>query len=413
MIFNSAQDPSPPCVSGFAPSTRSESDKMRNAAAKERTLRTALLLLNDLSYSYSFDVLRDLRRRACVQVATTCRSESDDMLSFVLGASSCGASLECLLEGEHFSSSFGVELDKDQTITGSRVRGPYAHLTSASHLVRRACTGDTTALAHVEATLKTALTRMGQNTSRSPKASPAVAVCFATLEKTLGKLVLGRYDGIRSSVVVLPLFAQVNQVLDDLEVALASNKASLLRTMDAEAVGRWSDDDKREWWKERRDGDKAVKNLLGKLEASLGAWKYLLYADAADMEVLSDPTRFDHVQDKGQPSLAPVAPWLSLLLKGVHEGENPTDCIIALLTQYNGSTNAESRANKIVAAERARAAKASLVISPPPSAAVEQEEGVIDSLMDAFESMKVTDLRKKLREKGFRPRASSQTSCLA
>ena len=85
-----------------------------------------------------------------MQVAATCRSESDDMLSFVLGASSCGASLECLLEGEHFSSSFGVELDKDQTITGSRVRGPYAHLTSASHLVRRACTGDTTALAHVE-----------------------------------------------------------------------------------------------------------------------------------------------------------------------------------------------------------------------------------------------------------------------
>ena len=199
------------------------------------------------------------------------------------------------------------------------------------------------------------------------------------------------------------MFAEINQVLDDLEAALASSKASLLRTMDAEAVGRWSDDEKRDWWNERKDGDKAVKTLLKSLEASLGAWKYLLCADVTDVDVLTDPTRFDHVQAKGHPSLAPVAGWLSLLLKGVHDGEDPTDCIVALLTQFDGGhTDARLRAQRIIAEERV-AAKAPTAMPPPPAAVVvkAEEEDAVDALSGALESMKVTDLRKKLREEGL------------
>ena len=279
----------------------------KKASKKEGITRTALAVLDSLSDSYNFDVLRDLRRRACVQVATSTGADTDAMLSFVLGASSCGASLECLLESEHFSSSFSVGQHKDSEVTTatSSARGPHSLLPSVSHLVRRACTGDASALSHIETTLKTALTNMAQSTSQSATSSPVAAVCFATLERTSGKLLLGRYDGTCSSVVVLPLFAEINQVLDDLEAALASSKASLLRTMDAEAVGRWSDDEKRDWWNERKDGDKAVKTLLKSLEASLGAWKYLLCADVTDVDVLTDLP--DSIMCKPRPP--PSRPW--------------------------------------------------------------------------------------------------------
>ena len=76
----------------------------------------------------------------------------------------------------------------------------------------------------------------------------------------------------------LPLGREVEALLTEWDQTLADSKASLQRTTDAEAVGRWSDAEKRDWWSERRDGDAAIQRLLARLEALLGPWKLLFSA---------------------------------------------------------------------------------------------------------------------------------------
>jgi hypothetical protein len=401
------------------------------SSSQEHEAGSALSLLGELTGCYSFDVMRDLRRRACLQAvvgekagkskkaaATTAHS----VLPFVLGAGSCGTSLECAVENRFALSHAGVgSHSNDSSVDvggGAGAMGTHAHLPAASHLLRRACTGDADALRITEKSLHATLSRVAQVAAKTDKSDrTAAAACFATIERSSGKLLLGRLDlGGSSLVVALPLKDELEQLLYDWEQVLADSKASLQRTTDAEAVGKWTDAEKRDWWSERRDGDTSIQALLSRLESLLGPWKKLLCPNAPAVEAAKgNPHRFDQYAPTGFPSLAPVAPWIELLVGASGDGEPTTasesetaarevvECLREVLEQY-----AVTCGGDIAQAGHAAQAIVGAVLGVTPPPAMMSADGGnnndsdnVDDLTTALSAMKVTELRKRLKDEGL------------
>ena len=57
---------------------------------------------------------------------------------------------------------------------------------------------------------------------------------------------------------------------------MAENKQQLKSTSEIEVVRKWTEDDKRRWWKSREETDKAIEEVLCSLQQMLGPWSSLL-----------------------------------------------------------------------------------------------------------------------------------------
>jgi hypothetical protein len=240
-----------------------DKDKNKNKAPSIRP--TVQRLLEGFMHSKSFDLLRDIRRMACLLSLTervaapsptgtgedSSHRGSTSFLSFLLGASSCGTALECVME---------------RSGAGSSPSSPMG-LSAVSSDIAAACCNDPQALRRVESTLRAHL---------QISASGKDAVCFLAIEPCTRNLLVGRWDSAGSTVVALPVAEELGCLLAQWGACMEGSKALLHRTLDSALVAKWTETDKREWWAERAASDALLGTLLGKLETMLGARSSLL-----------------------------------------------------------------------------------------------------------------------------------------
>lgn len=247
--------------------------------------------LRELEDVVCFDVIRDVRRRACVDVLI---SQSRDHLqntqqpvktppshshshfhshstpaalhAFVLGASSCGTSVECSVERITSSSSSSSSSSALNDI-GQVKKSPSTmsdSLCEASEQVQHACLGQLAAL-H---TISTAL----QHSLAPP------LICFISLEAKTGSLIIGRFDAHGVQVVSLPIASQITKCVKEWNELIARGKELLTRTMDVEKVSKWTEEEKKMWWAARKSADAEIEQSLSHLECILGEHIGLLLA---------------------------------------------------------------------------------------------------------------------------------------
>jgi Peptidase family C50/SAP domain len=244
------------------PSGRDKGNDKNKAPSIRPTVQR---LLEGFMHSKSFDLLRDIRRMACLLSLTervaalsptgtgeeSSQRGSTSFLSFLLGASSCGTALECVME---------------RSGAGSSPSSPMG-LSAVSSDIAAACCNDPPALQRVESTLRAHL---------QISASGKDAVCFLAIEPCTRNLLVGRWDSVGSTIVALPVAEELGCLLAQWGACMEGSKALLHRTLDSALVAKWTEADKREWWAERAASDALLGTILGKLEAMLGAWSSIL-----------------------------------------------------------------------------------------------------------------------------------------
>ena len=246
----------------------------------------AMQLLDLLKDSYSFDVIRDVRRTSCLQslislpesstvfegnnqnlAETQNQYTNTSFHSFLLGVSSCSTAMECVMERQHTPSSTpATNLPSGGGNNSSNSKVPIG-ITEISDLIRRGCCGKKDAL-HTLETLLIHNLHFAANTND--------AVSFAVIEPVTKNLLLGRWDEDGSSTVSLPIGEQLFSLISEWSLCMQKSKALLHRTSDTVQVAKWTDTDKREWWGERMVSDALIKSLLLRLELLLGPWTFLL-----------------------------------------------------------------------------------------------------------------------------------------
>lgn len=257
-----------------------------SGAASALATATAAAVLPLAEAVGSFDVLRDLRRRVCADTVQNTGSASSSLHAWVVGAASCGAAYESSVDTADTSSTTSSGSCKSSTSSGNK-RGAQRHTPAVASLLRRACSGEETAL---QATHEVCFNILSSFATLSPGVpgsggcagtvgcAPG-AVVFACLERSNGNLLIGRLDFSTPLVVSLPCGAALRTLLHDWHKAAADSKATLQETMDVEVVTKWSDHDKRRWWKKRDEHDLEVHTLLARLQTLLGPWRCLLSTD--------------------------------------------------------------------------------------------------------------------------------------
>lgn len=240
-------------------------------------------LLCRLRESKAFDLVRDVRRLACLQAVQLSRTHTDTdkvrdsgskeratsgataFRTFVLGASSCGTAMQCALEKQ-----------------GSVDLSP-GSVQSVSKMIAAACCskekekdgereGELSELHHV---LHCSLRLNGEGGD---------AVCFAAIESVTGDLLVGRSDATGTSVCALQVGEELTLLLNRWSSCMAQSKALLHLTLDAAAVAKWTDTDKRAWWAERTASDSLIEDLLSQLQDLLGSAVHLLRGTHTDSD---------------------------------------------------------------------------------------------------------------------------------
>ena len=250
-------------------------------------------LLSEMKESCSFDVLRDVRRTACYYSLGPSTGPprwdkrdkkavegNNSFYSFVLGASSCGTAMECVLQ--RHTSSLPPHSDNQ---TGSAVL-PDIGLPEISRSIKSACCSDPDALVYIESILD-------ENVRFCTAGGDAV--CFAVIEPVSRNLILGRWDSEGSSVVCLSVADELSVLLARWSVCMEDAKALLHRTSDPTSVAAWSDGDKRAWWGQRMASDALIDSLLCDLEDLLSPSISILTGPSSGLSsgLSSGPTKGD------------------------------------------------------------------------------------------------------------------------
>ena len=224
-----------------------------------------------------FDVVRNARRRVSSDIMTSFGPQAADLkclggmsslqvskgeissatflptLAFVLGAGSCGTSVECSLENK-------AEAMNDR----------HARLGRACQLVGSACCGDENALADIDSLLSAPVTSLSANGCKS-------VYCFMTVDHSRRRVLIGRKDGSAWPVVAsLAAYESFEQALVDWKDIMACNKSQLQKTMNAVDVSSWGKSEKVKWWNERDQLDQRMKAFFENVEFMLGPWRCLL-----------------------------------------------------------------------------------------------------------------------------------------
>ena len=253
----------------------------------------ALQLLNLLKDSYSFDVIRDVRRTSCLQsllslpesstvseenyqntAAIQLQHTNRSFHSFLLGVSSCSTAMECIMERQQTPSSTPItdlptnsrRTNSGHSSNSSSTEVPIG-IAEISELISAGCCGESDALHILEVMLL-------QNLHFTADSKDAVS--FAVIEPVTKNLLLGRWDGDGSSIVSLPIGEQLFSLMLEWNACMQKSKSLLHRTSDSVQVAKWTDTDKREWWAERMASDALIETLLLRLELLLGPWTFLL-----------------------------------------------------------------------------------------------------------------------------------------
>lgn len=246
-------------------------------------------VMKRLECSYCFDVIRNVRRRACVDIANGKFGEelkisqsikiSTSMFTFILGSASCGISTECLLEKETSSSKRGVVADA----------------------IRKACIGDRAAIDDIFYQFDTLLD--GSLSSCNYK-----KICFLTLEESSNTLMIGSYDRSSPTVATLPIGKAILDVITRWNELMTKSKDNLQKTMDIEKVNKWSDEEKRNWWNNRKKSDEEISEVLAHIESLLGDYKHILIPSLQeDIDQLVTATQSLSIDSKNKKATKTLA----------------------------------------------------------------------------------------------------------
>jgi hypothetical protein len=213
--------------------------------------------------SLAFDVARDLRRLACSRQVST---PPNDFHSFVLGASSIGTSHEML-------ESLESIITKSTSSEKPNRTGRFA----------RMCAGDESQLDAFISQLKSSVNFIGPT---------AMTLIYACIEPEHGDLLLGRLELGRNTspeVVKLPIGEALRSFLVSWESLMTRQKQQLTATSTG-TLDKWTEKDKKNWWKERMSVDSDIALHLQQFEELLGTSTQLLMvndkvAHAADDEL--------------------------------------------------------------------------------------------------------------------------------
>lgn len=250
-------------------------------------------LLSKMKDTLSFDLIRDLRRVACLHSlhqsvgdnvtfdkSTNVRQKVgtnvdisgdrnnnfiDAMRSFILGASSCSTALECSMSKSKpntlpLMNSIPHEIFESSTTSTNNavpfVSNELLDVMMASKLIREACCKDDAALHSIQ--------KMIENFAISGN-----AVCFAIIEPSTRNLIVGRYDKAGPYVVSLPIADELNLFLTEWNICMGKVTELLKRSSSGT---NWTEIEKRAWWEERSNSDILIGTLIVKLENLLGQW---------------------------------------------------------------------------------------------------------------------------------------------
>ena len=250
---------------------------LNNSSAK--SVSTACLeTLSKLQRGVSFDVHRVVRRRASLfllkghrkaQDVTNNTISDDERLAFILGASSCGVSTELTISSKSKSQSHASHT---QTDPSSSVRSNILRASSAIELAYSL--NDTNGSSSTPCAMN-----MNDTMNHIVRClGPGGAVCYVCYDATSDTLLLGRWDhnGVNNAHVhtnnKLPL------LLKQWQVAMEENKRQLEVTHDSQVLEKWSDNEKRKWWTDRKRLDEEIAAIVKDLAKILGSHVALLQA---------------------------------------------------------------------------------------------------------------------------------------
>jgi hypothetical protein len=230
-------------VSGFA---------LPGAPPYEMALATEVFKVEScLGGIANFDIVRDMRRLGCIhRLGQTCGLTAHQEI-FVLGATSIGVSHT--MEQKFHDVLHGA---------GSNVPGHggvhNAHLNEVSSS---------------KSTLST-LQELGSSAGSIVKCSVLV---FAFIEPLNQNLVIGRWETSSKAplTVHLPVGADLSKLLLLWENLMTRQKEQLRATAAGANVDKWTDSDKKLWWRERMLVDNEIEVLLAKFEGLLGPWRIM------------------------------------------------------------------------------------------------------------------------------------------
>ena len=234
-------------------------------------------------YGLPFDVHRQLRRQAAVQLLRTQTHEDDastdcelvlggndrGFLPFLLTCASMGTSTECALDSKSSQAS--------------PHSGFFAHVARVGREVNAACAGDNNAMASVHRLLTQMLIDLGQTATQAdageadrPCSTESAGLVALTLDDASDTLLVARMTQDGALTAALPLGGRVRVLLKEWTAAMSANKEQLRQTHDAALLATWTDVEKKAWWKAREETDANLKRLLGEFQSVLGVWRLLL-----------------------------------------------------------------------------------------------------------------------------------------
>ena len=332
----------------------------------------------------AFDALRDLRRRACDDMLYDFDGVklSSSLHAWLLGAASCGVSFECGAEGDtHVTHKLGAR----------------RHASTVSVLLQQACVGHPESLQTVDTACDNILQNLATASDRS-------AITFLCLERSGNKLLVGRMDTSGPLVVSLPCGAAMKDLLQDWHTASVLNKDTLQQTLDPESVARWSDDEKRRWWKQRESYDTTVQTLLARMQTLLGAWRCLLTVNNGgelSATAISVSTILKDAAVKLPTSALQALGAACVLLARAVSAEHITrDEALAALKELLIAPGL-SRLSPAVAQQLSMvmisACMDSIAVMPPATPVADDINGLCDDLIN----LRVTELREQLKRRGL------------
>ena len=399
-------------------------------------------LLNRLRDTYSFDILRDVRRMACLISLSTSSSQEaksphdtdiglpqtqtqthscsygvtgNSFRSFLLGASSCCTAMECVLERSSTASATTnaatsstpsiITTSNTTSSSSSSINKPATgeqqlpkSVSDMSTTIRAACCNDSKALETIQKILENKF---------QFSANGRDALCFAVIEQSTKNLLLGRWDREGSTIVALPIAEELLTLMEEWVQCMSSSKALLHRTSDTIQVAKWTDTDKRSWWAERMASDVLIETLLTRLNDLLGPWTSILskqtdtQESGGDIKTSSrtDSTIFKHQEESKDSSKNVIVKADDLIdmwgdvdtLQTEKPGNNLKHSVINKTTRRQITTS-KSAVKTVVVAETIDSSSNGTV---PGTQIVDSDE---EKFLAALNDLKVTDLREQLRE---------------
>lgn len=223
--------------------------------------------------SMCFDVTRDLRRYRNLVNITQTSENSDPMLAFILGASSCNVSAENLVSLESSLS----ESNSSTARSMQPISNPLKYLNVSSALIRDALSSSNVdALSKMHNLLGSMMLPWPASAEFGMSQQFVSGICYLAIEPFTNNLLIGRYESQAVFTAVLPIADKLRSFLKDWKELMEESDRVLQRTKDVKQVKKWSEADKQQWWDDRSACDQAIAKLLRSFEEILGPYRCML-----------------------------------------------------------------------------------------------------------------------------------------